>query len=519
MAAAATGSDLNNNNDTDKSSEEFSWRKVPATPEEMAKRDLYENFAIATDYGVRTAIRKEHWRHIQKISLVPGENFPNAPVLRKMMTWRPVPDHFLLLPDKNKKAQKKRDPALEPFDLDPKLWGVQLLSYSESPERFRVLSDLIEPRGLALAFDLPNMPDESVVTAEQILRPMRYVINPETGLIDYEAIQRLVQNLKPKVLVVGASSYPRGLDYKRFREMADENAAYLMADISHLSALVAAKALPGPFEFADIVTTTTHQSLRGPRACAIYYRTGVRSLGPRRKRIMFELGEKIDEAVGSRKLLEPPSWKTLAEMVTAFEEAKTEDFRAYGKQVIKNAQAMCNLFIKVGYKVATGGTDNHLCLVDLRGGLRKIDVALVREKMAATGVLFDMMILEPSSADDEDDDDIDTGFLVLGTSAITARNFKEEDCHRLAIDIHEGIETLRGFQVVKNATTPIDFADCPGCQKKPGFYEKDTGCSIHAFNRWNLEHLEDLRCDVEDNFAEKFPLRTFEWPARFRLSG
>jgi len=156
---------------------------------------------------------------------------------------------------------------------------------------------------------------------------------------------------KPKLLFAGYSAYPRDLDYKKFREIADEVGAYLMVDMAHYSGLVATKLLNSPFEYADVVTSTTHKTLRGPRSGIIIYKN--------------EFKAKIDFSVFPG-LQGGPHNHQIAALATQLKEVDSEYFREYSKQVIKNAQAMCESFIKRGYKIVTNGTDNHIVLVDVR---------------------------------------------------------------------------------------------------------------------------------------------------------
>jgi len=252
--------------------------------------------------------------------------------------------------------------------------------------------------------------------------------------LDYEELARNASLFKPKLIIAGVSCYSRNLDYKRFKEICDANGAYLMADMAHISGLVAAKVTPSPFEYADVVSTTTHKSFRGPRAGVIFYRKGVRSTGPKGEKIMYDLQSKIDQAVFPG-LQGGPHENTIAAMAVAMSQAKTTEFVAYQRQVIANAQAMCRRLKEHGYAISTGGTDNHLCLVDMRPqGLDGARVETVLEivsiacnKNTAPG---DKSALKP-------------GGIRLGSPALTSRGLKEADFEQVVDFIHEGVQLTK----------------------------------------------------------------------------
>lgn len=176
-------------------------------------------------------------------------------------------------------------------------------------------------------------------------------MNEETGIIDYEALEKSAEEFKPNMIVCGASGYPRDMDYKRFREICDKVGAYLMADIAHTSGLIASKLLSSPFEYADIVTSTTHKSLRGPRHGMIFYR------------------KKYEEAINFAvfpQLQGGPHNTNIAALAVQLKEVASEDFKTYSKQVITNSRALCEALKKAGEKFITDGTDNHLMMWDIR---------------------------------------------------------------------------------------------------------------------------------------------------------
>ena len=177
-----------------------------------------------------------------------------------------------------------------------------------------------------------------------------YGVNVETETIDYEEVRNIALECKPKLIVAGASAYPRTLDFKKFREIADEVDAYLMVDMAHIAGLVAAGVHPSPFGYADVVTTTTHKTLRGPRGGVIM--------------ATAELGALIDKTIFPG-FQGGPLEHVIAGKAVAFGEALTPEFKEYQKQIVKNAKAMADRFTEKGIKLVSGGTDNHLMLLDI----------------------------------------------------------------------------------------------------------------------------------------------------------
>merc|ERR1711970_790986 len=200
---------------------------------------------------------------------------------------------------------------------------------------------------------------------------MPYKVNPKTGLIDYDGLEASANLFKPKMIVAGVSCYSRALDYARFRAIADQQGSWLLADMAHVSGLVAAGVAPSPFLHCDVVTTTVHKTLRGPRAGLIFYRRGVRSVDNKGNKVMYDIENKINLAVFPG-LQGGPHNHAIAGIAVAMKQAKTEEFKTYQKQVVKNAQRLAEGLIKLGYNIVTGGTDCHIVHV----GLKRSPVAI-----------------------------------------------------------------------------------------------------------------------------------------------
>jgi glycine hydroxymethyltransferase len=194
---------------------------------------------------------------------------------------------------------------------------------------------------------------------------MPYRVNEKTGIIDFDQLAQSASLFRPKVIVAGASAYPRNWDYKKMREISSNVGAYLMADIAHISGMISAKQLPSPFEYADIVTTTTHKSLRGPRGAMIFYRKGVKKVDKKGKEVMYDLENAINFSVFPGHQGGPHN-HTIAALAVALKEAQSPKFKEYQIQVLKNAKAMEHRLRELDYCMVSGGTDTHLLLLDLK---------------------------------------------------------------------------------------------------------------------------------------------------------
>lgn len=232
-----------------------------------------------------------------------------------------------------------------------------------------------------------------------------YFVDEKTCLIDYDEVEKLAKECKPKLILAGASAYPRVIDFKRFREIADEVGAYLMVDMAHIAGLVAAGCHPSPVPYAHVVTTTTHKTLRGPRGGLILCKE--------------ELGKQIDKAIfpGTQG---GPLMHIIAAKAVAFKEAMSEDFKKYQQQIVKNAKKLGNELIERGISLVSGGTDNHLMLIDLtnKGKTGKeIEALLDKAHITANknAIPFDKQTPFVTSG------------VRVGTPAVTSRGMKEED--------------------------------------------------------------------------------------------
>jgi glycine hydroxymethyltransferase len=251
-----------------------------------------------------------------------------------------------------------------------------------------------------------------------------YRLNEKTGVIDYDKMEENAKLYRPKLIVAGASAYARLIDYERMRKICDLNGAYLLSDMAHISGLVAAGAIPSPFEHSDIVTTTTHKSLRGPRGAMIFYRKGIRSVDKKGEHVMYDLESKINFSVfpGSQG---GPHNHTISALATALHQALTPEYKAYQHQVVKNCARLASALTAKGYSLVGGGTDNHLILVDLKKS-RGLDGARVERILELVNIAANKNTIPG------DVSAMTPGGIRMGSPALTTRGFTEEDFEKVA---------------------------------------------------------------------------------------
>lgn len=284
--------------------------------------------------------------------------------------------------------------ALEAFNLDPEKWGVNVQSLSGSPANFQAYAAVLAPNDRIMSLDLPHgghlshgyQTDAKKISSVSVFfQTFPYRLNEATGIIDYDRMEENAKLFRPKLIVAGASAYARLIDYARMRKICDANNAYLLSDMAHISGLVSAGVIPSPFEHSDIVTTTTHKSLRGPRGAMIFYRKGVRSTNKKGENVMYDLESRINFSVfpGSQG---GPHNHTISALATALKQALTPEYKAYQKQVLSNSKRFADALMKKGYELVSGGTDNHLLLVDLKKSRNGLDGARVERVLELANI-------------------------------------------------------------------------------------------------------------------------------------
>jgi glycine hydroxymethyltransferase len=278
-----------------------------------------------------------------------------------------------------------------------------------------------------------------------------YRVNLDTGLIDYDQLEQNALMYRPKVLVAGTSAYCREIDYARMREIADKVGCYLMMDMAHISGLIAAGVNKSPFQYCDIVTTTTHKSLRGPRGAMIFFRKGVRKTDAKTGReTLYDLEGPINFSVFPGHQGGPHN-HTITALAVALKQAQTDDFKKYQQQTIKNAKAMEVAFKEAGYKLVTDGTDNHMVLLDLKP--QSLDGARVE------AVLEQVNIACNKNTTPGDKSALTPQGIRFGAPAMTSRGLGEDDFKKVVGYIDTCIKLCKKVQgeLPKEANKLKDF--------------------------------------------------------------
>ncbi|MBW2017152.1 MAG: serine hydroxymethyltransferase [Deltaproteobacteria bacterium] len=309
--------------------------------------------------------------------------------------------------------------------------------HSGSQANMAVYLSFLKPGDTILGMDLSHgghlTHGSPVSFSGKLFRAVSYGLHPETGTIDYDRVRNLALEHSPRMIIAGASAYPRIIDFTRFKEIAREVGAYLMVDMAHIAGLVAAQLHPSPVGLADFVTSTTHKTLRGPRGGFILSQE--------------QHGETLDKGVFPG-IQGGPLMHVIAAKAVAFGEAQTREFKEYQRQVVLNARALGERLKDLGYSLVTGGTDNHIVLVDLsRKDLtgREAEEALGRAGIAVNKntVPFDKRGPRVTSG------------IRLGTPALTTRGMKEPEMARIAGLIHKILETPADDMVIREVRSEV----------------------------------------------------------------
>ena len=374
----------------------------------------------AFDPEIQAAITAEEKRQEAHIELIASENYASPAVIaaqgtvltNKYAEGYPGKRYYGGCEHVDVVEQLAIDRACQVFGAD----YANVQPHSGSQANGAVFLALLKPGDTVLGMSLAHgghlthgaAPNFSGKTYHAV----QYGLNPETGLIDYDEVERLAVEHKPKMIIAGFSAYSQVLDFPRFRAIADKVGAYLMVDMAHVAGLIAAGVYPNPVPFADVVTTTTHKTLRGPRGGLI--------LAKRNEEIEKKLNSAVFPGIQGGPLMH-----VIAAKAVCFKEALGADFKSYQQQVVKNAKAMAAVYVERGYDVVSGGTENHLFLVSL------IKQDITGKDADAWFGDAHITVNKNAVPNDPRSPFVTSGFRV-GTPAVTTRGFSEADCRDLA---------------------------------------------------------------------------------------
>lgn len=410
------------------------------------------------DPEIFSAVEKETKRQAEKLELIASENFVSYAVIQAMgstLTNKyaegyPGKRYYGGCEYVDIAEDLARDRAKELFGAE----YVNVQPHSGSQANMAVYFTFVSPGDKLMGMDLSqggHLTHGSPVNfSGQLYNFTQYGINPETELLDYEMIEQVVLKEKPKMITVGASAYSRNIDYKKFREIADKAGAFLWADIAHPAGLIAKKLLNDPIPHCHVVTTTTHKTLRGPRGGMILmgkdFENPFGKKAPKSGRIKM-MSELIDSMVMPG-IQGGPLMHVIAAKAVSFKEALENNFLDYAKQVIKNAQAMANKLITMDYKVISGGTDNHLMLIDLRN--KNISGKAAQETLDEVGITCNK-----NSVPFDDKSPLVTSGIRIGTPALTTRGMKESEMERIADMINKVISAPKDERIKKEVSEEV----------------------------------------------------------------
>ena len=396
---------------------------------------------LRADPLIASIIQNENIRQAKTIDLIASENYASPAVLaalssslqNKYAEGYPGARYYGGNQYVDELEKTTKDRALSVFQLDKKQWNVNVQALSGSPANFAVYTALVPPKGRIMGLALNDgghlshgyFTSKRKVSATSLFWESKpYHVNPKTQLIDYDELESSALSFRPHMIICGASAYPRDIDYQRISKIAHKVGCLVLADISHIAGLISAKLLSSPFPYVDIVTTTTHKTLRGPRGALIFSKNSKYS-----KKITGKiLSKEINNAVFPS-LQGGPHMNQIAGISVALQEALTPQFREYQKQILKNSKILANQLQKNNITLVSGGTDNHLILIDLRS--KKVGGKKVQYLLEQVGIITNKNAIPGGG--------VNNG-LRIGTPAVTTRGMRENEMIKIADFLSRGIE-------------------------------------------------------------------------------
>lgn len=392
------------------------------------------------DKQIKELTDAERKRQKKVINLIASENYVSKDVLEalgseltnKYAEGYPDARYYGGNEVMDKVERLAQERAFKLFTLNPDEWAVNVQPLSGSPANLAVYVALVPQGGKIMGMTLAHgghlTHGHKVSATGKFWQQIPYGVDEKTEVLNHEKIKEIAVREKPAIIVAGYTAYPRIIDFKKFREIADFCQAILMVDMSHFAGLVAGGAYPSPFPYADVVTTTVHKTLRGPRAALIFSQKDSR-----------ELPKKIDKAVFPG-LQGGPHLNQIAAVAVALKEADTPAFKKYAAQIVKNAKALSDELARLGWRIVSGGTDTHLLLVDVwmngnpstslrAGGIGGKEAS---ERLEKAGI-----IVNKNTIPFDTRSPVDPSGIRLGTPAETTRGKKEKDFVEIARKINE----------------------------------------------------------------------------------
>ena len=415
--------------------------------------DLLKNLDVV-DTEIQEAINKELSRQRDKLEMIASENIVSKAVMQaqgSVLTNKYAEGY----PGKRYYGGCEYVDVVEQLAIDraKKLFSAEYANvqpHSGAQANTAVYFALLEPGDTILGMNLTDgghlTHGSPVNISGKYFKIIPYGVDKETERIDYDELERLAKEHKPKLIVGGASAYSRIIDFERMAQIAKSVGAYLMIDMAHIAGLVAAGLHPSPVPYADVVTTTTHKTLRGPRGGLILCRDA-------------EFGKQFNKAIFPG-IQGGPLMHVIAAKAVAFKEALSDEFKVYQQQVLDNAKALADELVKKGFRIVSGGTDNHLMLVDLRSkNITGKEAQFLLDEIGITANR-NTIPFEPLSP-------FVTSGIRLGTPALTTRGLKEEDIREVADIIADVIENREDSAVIEAAKAKVQAI----CKKFPLYEE------------------------------------------------